>query len=146
MNMRGVFLHVMADALGSVVVIISAIIIWQTDWEYKYYVDPGDVLTLLDNNWLSMRAVHIGVWELSNCPRCGLGHVWLVWDIFEDTNICQLFGLFLKMSLFNSKMLGLFFHNFRLLFYFYICSHCRWPICQGFDVEFVAFFGFLALN
>ena len=51
----------MADALGSVVVIISAIIIWQTDWEYKYYVDPGDVLTLLDNNWLSMRAVHIGV-------------------------------------------------------------------------------------
>lgn len=41
MNMRGVFLHVMADALGSVVVIISAIIIWQTDWEYKYYVDPG---------------------------------------------------------------------------------------------------------
>ena len=41
MNMRGVFLHVMADALGSVVVIVSAIIIWQTDWEYKYYVDPG---------------------------------------------------------------------------------------------------------
>ena len=29
MNMRGVFLHVMADALGSVVVIISAIIMWQ---------------------------------------------------------------------------------------------------------------------
>ncbi len=41
MNMRGVFLHVMADALGSVVVIISAVIMWQTDWEYKYYVDPG---------------------------------------------------------------------------------------------------------
>ena len=57
MNMRGVFLHVMADALGSVVVIISAIIIWQTDWEYKYYVDPGDVLTLLDNNWFLMRYI-----------------------------------------------------------------------------------------
>merc|ERR1719466_192823 len=41
MNMRGVFLHVMADALGSVVVIISAVIMWQTDWEYKLYVDPG---------------------------------------------------------------------------------------------------------
>lgn len=39
--MRGVFLHVMADALGSVIVIISAVIMWQTDWEYKYYVDPG---------------------------------------------------------------------------------------------------------
>ena len=29
MNMRGVFLHVAADALGSVVVIISAIIMWK---------------------------------------------------------------------------------------------------------------------
>merc|ERR1719470_419363 len=41
MNMRGVFLHVTADALGSVIVIISAVIMWQTEWEYKYYVDPG---------------------------------------------------------------------------------------------------------
>jgi cation diffusion facilitator family transporter len=40
MNMRGVFLHVLADALGSVIVIISALIIWLTDWEYKMYVDP----------------------------------------------------------------------------------------------------------
>merc|ERR1711976_362980 len=38
MNMRGVFLHVMADALGSVIVIISAVIMWQTEWKYKYYV------------------------------------------------------------------------------------------------------------
>ena len=28
MNMRGVWLHVMADALGSVIVIISALIMW----------------------------------------------------------------------------------------------------------------------
>ena len=41
MNMRGVFLHVMGDALGSVVVIVSALIMWQTEWEYKKYVDPG---------------------------------------------------------------------------------------------------------
>ena len=32
----GVFLHVLADALGSVVVIISALVIWLTDWEYRY--------------------------------------------------------------------------------------------------------------
>ena len=38
--MKGVFLHVLADALGSVVVIISALIIWLTDWEYRMYVDP----------------------------------------------------------------------------------------------------------
>ena len=41
LNMRGVFLHVMADALGSVIVIISALIMWKTDWAYKNYVDPG---------------------------------------------------------------------------------------------------------
>ena len=43
MNMRGVFLHVAADALGSVVVIISALIMWLTEWEYKIYVDPGKI-------------------------------------------------------------------------------------------------------
>jgi len=47
MNMRGVFLHVMADALGSVVVIISAVIMWKTEWEYKLYVDPGLSLLLV---------------------------------------------------------------------------------------------------
>ena len=41
MNMKGVFLHVLADALGSVVVIISALIIWLTDWQYRDYVDPA---------------------------------------------------------------------------------------------------------
>jgi len=41
MNMKGVFLHVLADALGSVVVIISALVIWLTDWQYKNYVDPA---------------------------------------------------------------------------------------------------------
>ena len=46
MNMRGVFLHVMADALGSVVVIISALIMWQTEWTYKVYVDPGNKISL----------------------------------------------------------------------------------------------------
>ncbi|CAG0885272.1 unnamed protein product [Darwinula stevensoni] len=41
MNMRGVFLHVLADALGSVIVIVSAAIIWQTDWKYRFYLDPA---------------------------------------------------------------------------------------------------------
>lgn len=45
MNMRGVFLHVMADALGSVIVVASALVIWLSDWQYKYYVDP--VLSIL---------------------------------------------------------------------------------------------------
>ncbi|XP_037076716.1 zinc transporter 1-like [Pollicipes pollicipes] len=41
MNMRGVFLHVLADAIGSVIVVVSAVIIWQTDWKYKFYIDPA---------------------------------------------------------------------------------------------------------
>lgn len=35
MNMRGVFLHVLSDALGSVIVIVSALIVWLTKWEYR---------------------------------------------------------------------------------------------------------------
>ncbi|XP_046395384.1 zinc/cadmium resistance protein [Ischnura elegans] len=41
MNMRGVFLHVLADALGSVIVICSAAVVWLTNWSYKYYIDPA---------------------------------------------------------------------------------------------------------
>ena len=41
MNMRGVFLHVLADALGSVIVCISASIILWTDFPYKDFVDPS---------------------------------------------------------------------------------------------------------
>ncbi|XP_032782322.2 zinc/cadmium resistance protein [Daphnia magna] len=41
LNMHGVFLHVLADALGSVVVIISALVIWLTEWEYRFCVDPA---------------------------------------------------------------------------------------------------------
>lgn len=41
LNMRGVFLHILGDALGSVIVIISALIIWFAEGEWKYYVDPA---------------------------------------------------------------------------------------------------------
>lgn len=41
LNMKGVFLHVLGDALGSVVVIISALIIWFVEGEWKYYIDPA---------------------------------------------------------------------------------------------------------
>lgn len=41
MNMRGVFLHVLADALGSVIVCVSACIIQFTDWSIRDYVDPS---------------------------------------------------------------------------------------------------------
>lgn len=40
LNIRGVFLHVAGDALGSLVVIISALVMWLTTWEHKWLVDP----------------------------------------------------------------------------------------------------------
>ncbi len=41
MNIRGVFLHILADALGSVIVIISAIVYkYSSDWDLRNYVDP----------------------------------------------------------------------------------------------------------
>lgn len=55
MNMHGVFLHVLADALGSVIVVISACIIAFTNWEYSEYVDPGlsvvMVLIIMRSTW-----------------------------------------------------------------------------------------------
>lgn len=41
LNMRGVFLHVMGDALGNIGVIGSALIIWLTSYSWRYYSDPA---------------------------------------------------------------------------------------------------------
>lgn len=41
LNMRGVFLHVMGDALGNVGVIASALFIWLTDFSWRFYSDPA---------------------------------------------------------------------------------------------------------
>ncbi|KAI9835763.1 MAG: hypothetical protein M1819_001942 [Sarea resinae] len=40
LNMRGVFLHVMGDALGNIGVIGSALIIWLTPYWWRFYSDP----------------------------------------------------------------------------------------------------------
>ncbi len=41
LNMRGVFLHVMGDALGNIGVIASALFIWLTSYSWRYYTDPA---------------------------------------------------------------------------------------------------------
>ncbi|KIX01568.1 uncharacterized protein Z518_09294 [Rhinocladiella mackenziei CBS 650.93] len=46
LNMRGVFLHVMGDALGNLGVIGSALIIWLTAFPGRYYFDPGISLVI----------------------------------------------------------------------------------------------------
>jgi zinc transporter 1 len=40
MNMHAVLLHVLGDALGNVGVIATGLIIWLTEWRFKYYCDP----------------------------------------------------------------------------------------------------------
>ena len=40
LNMRGVFLHVLGDALGNVGVIATALFIWLTDFSWRFYSDP----------------------------------------------------------------------------------------------------------
>ena len=40
LNMRGVFLHVMGDALGNIGVIGSALFIWLTTFTWRFYADP----------------------------------------------------------------------------------------------------------
>lgn len=45
LNMHGVFLHVLGDALGNVGVIVAALFIWKTDYWWRHYSDP--VVSLL---------------------------------------------------------------------------------------------------
>lgn len=40
LNMEGVFLHVLGDALGNIGVIATALFIWLTDYEWRFYMDP----------------------------------------------------------------------------------------------------------
>lgn len=47
LNMRGVFLHVLGDALGSLVVIISALLIIFCEGDWKYKVDPALSIVLV---------------------------------------------------------------------------------------------------
>ncbi|KAG0089050.1 hypothetical protein BGZ93_010068 [Podila epicladia] len=40
LNMQGIFLHVLGDALGSVGVIFTALFVWLTDFSWRFYMDP----------------------------------------------------------------------------------------------------------
>ena len=46
LNMRGILLHVMGDALGNVGVIAAALVIWLSDWQYRFYFDPAISLVI----------------------------------------------------------------------------------------------------
>jgi zinc transporter 1 len=40
MNIRGVIIHIFGDALGSLAVVVSGLIIWLTPFTWRFYFDP----------------------------------------------------------------------------------------------------------
>lgn len=41
LGMMGVLVHVICDAFNNIGVIIAALVIWRTDYDARYYADPG---------------------------------------------------------------------------------------------------------
>ncbi|KAL8896140.1 MAG: hypothetical protein Q9207_007856 [Kuettlingeria erythrocarpa] len=101
LNMRGVFLHVMGDALGNIGVIGSALIIWLTRWPGRYYADPiisliitiiilGSAIPLCQAaSRILLQAVPVGISvddikadieDLSGVISCHHLHVWQLSD------------------------------------------------------------------
>lgn len=108
MNMEGVFLHVLGDALGNVGVIITALIIWKTDYWWKYYSDPVTslVITLIIFNsalplcrksskiLLQATPPYIDseqiVQDILKLPLVNSVHDFHVWNLNEDILIASL--------------------------------------------------------
>lgn len=132
MNMRGAFLHVLSDALGSVIVIISALIVWLTEWKYRYYMDPALsiilVLLILHSVWPLLREsalillqtvpTHIQVDEiqkrlLENVDGVLAVHEFHVWQLAGDRIIasahirCRNLSEYMKIA----EKVKEFFHN-----------------------------------
>ncbi|GAN06921.1 conserved hypothetical protein [Mucor ambiguus] len=63
LNMRGIFLHVLGDALGNVGVIASALFIWLTPFEWRFYFDPlvSTLITII----IFMSAIPLGMRQTS---------------------------------------------------------------------------------
>jgi len=101
LNMRGIFLHVMGDALGNIGVIASALFIWLTTLKWRYYADPAIslVITVIilssalplckAASRILLQAVPVGISvaeikddieQLPNVTSCHHLHVWQLSD------------------------------------------------------------------
>ncbi|XP_065210549.1 uncharacterized protein LOC135838729 isoform X2 [Planococcus citri] len=132
MNMRGVFLHCLADALNSVIVIISAMIVCETNWKYKNYVDPTlsllMVTIILRSVWSLLRETalillqtfppHIQVDEirsrlLKNFNGISAVHEFHVWQLTSDKLIASAHIRYKTLSEYTklAEKVEEFFHN-----------------------------------
>ncbi|KAK9680686.1 Cation efflux family [Popillia japonica] len=111
MNMRGVFLHVLSDALGSVIVIISALVYWQTSWKYRCYIDPALSIVLVVLILHSVDAIQRRL--LAKVDGVLAVHEFHVWQLAGDRIIasahirCRNLSEYMKIA---SKVKE-FFHN-----------------------------------
>ncbi|KIW19971.1 hypothetical protein PV08_00546 [Exophiala spinifera] len=108
LNMRGVFLHVLGDALGNVGVIASALIIWLTTFPARYYFDPGIslVITVIilysaiplckAASRILLQAVPVGLsideitTDIESLPRVISAHHLHVWQLSDTKLVASL--------------------------------------------------------
>ncbi|KAK5027278.1 Zinc resistance conferring protein [Exophiala sideris] len=108
LNMRGVFLHVLGDALGNIGVIGSALIIWLTTFPGRYYFDPGIslVITLIilysaiplckAASRILLQAVPVGMSideitaDIESLPRVVEAHHLHVWQLSDTKLVASL--------------------------------------------------------
>jgi zinc transporter 1 len=108
LNMRGVFLHVMGDALGNIGVIASALFIWLTSYKWRYYADPAIslIITVIilasaiplckAASRILLQAVPTGMSvddikaDIENLPRVVSAHHIHVWQLSNTKHIASL--------------------------------------------------------
>lgn len=107
MNMQGVFLHVMGDALGNVGVIATGLVIWFCSGKWTLYFDPGVSLFITciifssamplvkSASYILMQAVpsHVSLDGVRNSVRSVPGvvsvHELHVWQLSESTVVAS---------------------------------------------------------
>lgn len=108
MNMEGVFLHVLGDALGNIGVIITALFIWKTDYSWRFYSDPvvSLVITVIiftsalslcrksSKILLQATPAHVNsalvLQEINELPSVKSVHDFHIWNLNEDILIASL--------------------------------------------------------
>ncbi|KAK6458074.1 cation efflux protein [Scheffersomyces xylosifermentans] len=108
LNMEGVFLHVMGDALGNIGVIITALFIWKTDFSWRFLSDPITSLVItviifssalplcLKSSKILLQATptyinsNLIVQKIVELPLVKSVHDFHVWNLNEDILIASL--------------------------------------------------------
>ncbi len=101
LNMRGVFLHLFGDALGNVGVMITALFIWKTNYDWRFYADPAisivitaiiirsalplckaasKILLQAVPDWIDIEHIEADIRGLPGVSGCHHLHVWQLTD------------------------------------------------------------------